>query len=189
MLSLCWAGVFVLLVQWWNPLPESGFISYALYLFIKVWTLGKCQLLHTCSSLWIPAFSSFLVSEEFPHFPASSEMNFKRVFSKILDPAILGVLCWEEFPCTSDLAVYKHCHRSQRVWLCVALRWISSNEVDYALLYSCFMTFTQSSFSKELDYLFSEILFNIMDTVFNGFLSQKHRITLYFYIALEEYCN
>lgn len=35
----------------------------------------------------------------------------------------------------------QHRHRSQRVWLCVALRWISSNEVDYALLYSCFMTF------------------------------------------------
>lgn len=50
----------------------------------------------------------------------------------------------------------QHRHRSQRVWLCVALRWISSNEVDYALLHSCFMTFTQSSFSKELDYLFSE---------------------------------
>lgn len=184
MLSRCWAGVFVLLVQWWNPLPESGFMSYALYLFSKVWTLGKCQLLHTCSSLWIPAFSSFLVSEEFPHFPASSEMNFKRVFSKILDPAILGVLCWEEFPWTSDLAVY-----NTTIILSVC-GCVCGFEVDFkqrsglCFIIRCFMTFTQSSFSKELDYLFSEIPFNIIDTVSNGFLSQKHRITLYFYITL-----
>lgn len=78
----------------------------------------------------------------------------------------------------------QHRHRSQRVWLC-------GFEVDFkqrsglCFIIQLFYDFLlKSSFSKELDYLFSEMPFNIMDTVSNGFLSQKHRITLYFYITL-----
>lgn len=57
------------------PFQSSGFNTCALYLLvIEAYALGTCQLLRTHLSLWIPALSSFLVSEGFPYFSASSEM-------------------------------------------------------------------------------------------------------------------
>lgn len=139
LLPLQGRGIFSYLHNDKIPLQNSGFISCALYLLsIEAWSSGKCQLLHPHLSPWIPAFWSFLLSEECPHFPASSEMNFKGFFQKILDLAILGALYWEEFPWTPNLP-------------CVALSWILSN-----WWIMCFITvvlwLTPSSFSKDLDY-------------------------------------